>query len=282
VEKLQWWCAALGEKWTWNWRAYPGVWLFVIAVAASRRLLTGAGSWRLAPAGEKVAFVAGVFTLWLSLDWPIGPVAAGYLASAHALQFLIITMISTPLLLIGARTGTVERLIASTAHPLLRRVGRFVVHPLSAVLIFNAIVSASHVPSVVDGLMPSAAGAFLVDLSWFVGGIVFWWPVIIPYPRLTHFAVPMKILYLLGGTLFHTVIGMIMLVSEHPMYGIYELAQPIFAIAPRTDQQVAGGVMELGVFFAIVIASGVLFFRWAGESERGHPSTVNSNRSTST
>ena len=23
---MQWWCAALGETWTWNWRAYPGVW----------------------------------------------------------------------------------------------------------------------------------------------------------------------------------------------------------------------------------------------------------------
>ena len=32
---MQWWCAALGEQWTWNWRAYPGVWLFVVAVAAA-------------------------------------------------------------------------------------------------------------------------------------------------------------------------------------------------------------------------------------------------------
>jgi cytochrome c oxidase assembly factor CtaG len=214
-----------------------------------------------------------VITLWISLDWPVGPIAAGYLASAHALQFLIITMISTPLLLLGSRTGTIERLTSERSPALLRRAGRFIVHPLPAVLIFNAIVSATHVPSVVDGLMPSAWGAFLVDFSWFIGGVVFWWPVIIPYPTLRHFAVPMKILYLLGGTLFHTVIGMIMLVSDHPMYGIYELAQPIFAIAPRTDQQVAGGVMELGVFFAIVIASGVLFFRWAGEADqRSQPS----------
>ena len=78
----------------------------------------------------------------------------------------------------------------------------------------------------------------------------------------------MKILYLLLGTLFHTVIGMVMLVSEHPMYGIYELAPPIFAVAPRADQQLAGGIMELGVFFAIVVASAVLFFKWAAEAER--------------
>src|SRR5690242_14931503 len=98
---MQWWCAALGETWTWNWRAYPGVWLFVLAFVLLRRWLLGTGSWSLAPRREKVAFVSGVIILWASLDWPLGPIAAGYLASAHSLQFLLITMIAAPLLLLG-------------------------------------------------------------------------------------------------------------------------------------------------------------------------------------
>ncbi len=77
---MQWWCAALGETWTWNWRAYPGVWLFVIAVIALFRWIPGKGSWTQAKTGERVAFVVGVVVLWLSLDWPLGPIAAGYLA----------------------------------------------------------------------------------------------------------------------------------------------------------------------------------------------------------
>jgi cytochrome c oxidase assembly factor CtaG len=264
---MQWWCAALGESWTWSWKAYPGVWLFILAFIPLRRWMLGAWSWPRAARGEKLAFITGVATLWLSLDWPMGPIAAGYLASAHSLQFLVITMISTPLILIGARTGFMERKSALGSRG-LRAVAALAVHPIIAAVLFNAIVAATHMPSVVDALMPTASGAFLVDLLWVVGGLVFWWPVIMPFPVRRVFGVPMKILYLLVGTLFHTVIGMIMLIAEHPMYGIYELAPPIFSIAPRADQQLAGGIMELGVFFAIVIACGVLFFRWAAEAER--------------
>jgi len=104
----------------------------------------------------------------------------------------------------------------------------------------------------------------MIDAAWLAGGLIFWWPVIMPAPVYARFAEPMKILYLLVGTLFHTVIGMIMLSAELPIYGVYELAPPIVAIPVRADQQLAGGVMELGVFGVIVVASGILFFRWAG------------------
>lgn len=261
---MQWWCAALGETWTWNWRAYPGVWIFVVAIAAGLRWIAGPASWSRAGGGERAAFIAGVVTLWISLDWPLGPIAAGYLASAHALQFLIVTMFAAPFLLMGSRTGFVQRIDALAPNVVLRTVGRTIVHPLVAAIIFNAIVAATHVPSVVDALMPRASGAFIIDAAWLAGGLIFWWPVIMPAPVYQRFGEPMKILYLLVGTLFHTVIGMIMLSAELPIYGIYELAPPIVAIPVRADQQLAGGVMELGVFGVIVLASAILFFRWAG------------------
>jgi cytochrome c oxidase assembly factor CtaG len=272
---VQWWCAALGEQWTWSWRAYPGVWIFVIVVVGKLRWIAGPDSWARATTGERMAFVAGAVTLWAALDWPLGPIAAGYLASAHALQFLIVTMISAPLLLLGSRTGTAERLPSLAIPGFPAAMSRFglrvfsaAVHPIAAVILFNVIVAVTHVPTVVDALMPTARGAFVVDLAWFIGGMIFWWPVVMPWPAFRHFGAPMKILYLLLGTLFHTVIGMIMLSAELPMYGIYELAPPIVPVPPRADQQLAGGIMELGVFFAIVIGSAVLFFRMAAEDER--------------
>ncbi|MEA3247875.1 MAG: cytochrome c oxidase assembly protein [Gemmatimonadota bacterium] len=261
---MQWWCTATGEQWTWAWRAYPGVWLFVAAVVLASRWLVGAGAWRVAKAGPRAAFVSGVILLWLSLDWPLGPIAAGYLTSAHALQFVIETMLAAPLILVGLREAFDAR---HGVRPIPGPV-RLLLHPLVAAILFNAVVAATHVPSVVDGLMPTGGGAFLIDASWFVAGVAFWWPVIMPAPSWRHFGVPLKILYLLIGTLFHTVIGMVMLAAEHPLYGIYELAPPILPIPPRADQQLAGGIMELGVFFIIVVGSGILFFRWAERDER--------------
>lgn len=266
---MQWWCAALGEQWTWQWRAYPGVWLFMITIIAAARWIGGPALWSAASAGYRAALISGIVSLWASFDWPLGPIAAGYLASAHALQFLIVTMISTPLILLGMRPGFAARGGALSDNPALRRAARLAVHPLVAAIVFNVIVAATHVPSVVDALMPTAAGTFAIDALWFLGGIIFWWPVIMTAPAYNRFGAPLKILYLLIGTLFHTVIGMVMLSAEFPIYGIYELAPPIVDIAVRADQQLAGGIMELGVFAAIVLASGILFFRWAGRDERG-------------
>lgn len=286
---MQWWCSALGVQWTWTWRAYPGVWLFVIAIAVALGWMSGPGAWKRATAAERIAFVAGALLLWASLDWPLGPIAAGYLVSAHAFQFLVETMVAAPLLLVATRTAYGRRMAsadraassvassaassvasgaASGASPGLARFARFAVHPLVAAILFNVVVAATHVPSVVDGLMPSPGGAFIIDAAWFFSGVVFWWPVIMPVPAYDHFGPPLKILYLLVGTLFHTVIGMVLLSSEFPIYGIYELAPPILAIAPKADQQLGGGIMELGVFGAIVVGSGILFFRWAAQSER--------------
>ena len=31
---MQWWCSATGEAWSWQWQAYPGVWLFALTTAA--------------------------------------------------------------------------------------------------------------------------------------------------------------------------------------------------------------------------------------------------------
>lgn len=266
---MQWWCAALGEQWTWSWRAYPGVWLFVIGTVGAFAWIAGRGAWARAGVAERAAFVIGSVTLWLSLDWPLGPIAAGYLASAHALQFLLLTMVAAPLMLFAVRAGFGVRIAdAPPSSPALRQLGRLAVHPLIAAIIFNAIVAATHVPAVVDGFMPTALGAFAIDAGWFFGAVLYWWPVIMPAPTWPNFGVPLKILYLLVGTLFHTVIGMIMLSAERPMYGVYELAPPIFPIPPHADQQLAGGIMELGVFGAIVIGTGILFFRWAGSDER--------------
>src|SRR5690606_29393635 len=82
--KVQWWCAALGEAWEWTWRPYPGVWAFVALCILAYVLLLRSTP---ATAGEPrdrgtraAAFGAGVASLWLVLDWPIGALGAGYLA----------------------------------------------------------------------------------------------------------------------------------------------------------------------------------------------------------
>src|SRR5690349_1788904 len=105
---LQWWCVARGEPWSWTWRPHPGVWLFIATLAffywtlvrdrvaaAPASAPRGKNYWRTASA------VAGFVLLWITLDWPVAALGAGYLAGVHSMQFLMLAMIVPALLLCG-------------------------------------------------------------------------------------------------------------------------------------------------------------------------------------
>ena len=192
---------------------------------------------------------------------PSGPLAAGYLASAHALQFLMLALVAPPLMLLAARRPLAAAVPAAGRG---RAVAMFLTQPIIAGVLFNLITITTHVPSVVDRFMPTQLGAFAIDTLWFAGGLVLWWPLVVDAPQRAWFSTPVRMLYLFLGTLVHTGIAMVMLVSQFPMYGIYELAPPWEIWSPLEDQHLAGGVMELAgaaIIFGIIT---VMFFRWSG------------------
>ena len=100
---MNFWCSATGQAWTWEWRAYPGIWLFIALLAFGMSYWNAAGARaagnRRRPAHP--AFVGGLVILWLSLDWPIGALGAAHLASVHMVQFLMMALIAPPMLLFG-------------------------------------------------------------------------------------------------------------------------------------------------------------------------------------
>jgi putative membrane protein len=241
------------------------VWLVEIATAV---LYWRATRGRALTTSERWGGWAGVAMLCLALDWPMGPLAAGYLASAHALQFLLVAFVAPPLLLRGMRPWLIERLERA---PRARAAASALTAPLLAAVVFNIVVITTHVPRVNDALMPMQLGAFAVDAAWFVSGVWFWWPMVIPVPERPRFVAPLRMLYLFLGTLVHTGIAMWMLVQHRPMYGLYELAPRVTGMSPLTDLKVAGGVMELvgaGIVFGIIT---VMFFRWSGGTGAERP-----------
>lgn len=260
---MQWWCSANSTPWSWEWVAYPGVWALVALTAVIYHILS-----KNAPRIDKILGWLGVLALWISLDWPLGPLAAGYLASVHALQFLIVALVTPPLILRGIRWSiqSVPKII------------ELITRPLIAAIIFNIITVTTHVPRVVDGLMVTQTGAFIIDLAWLIGGLIFWWPITVHTPNRPKFVPPLQMLYLFLGTLFHTGIAMVMLVADHPMYGVYELAPPMTGLTPYDDLKIAGGIMELlglAIVFGVI---SVMFFRWMPREDRDGVPSQGSNK----
>ncbi len=264
---MQWWCAAQGVTWTWRWQAYPGIWLFIAAMVgmfvAMRRRYPDPGDarrWSL----QAWSYGAGVLALWIALDWPVGALGAGYLASVHMVQFLLIALVAPPLLLLGLPAGAYRALEAGRlAGPL-----RVLSNPLLTLAGFTAIVGLTHWPPLVDTLMPLQLGNMALDLVWLMAGVMFWWPVVAPVPRRTGLGYPVKIGYLILSTILNTGTFAYLTFSELPLFATYELAPPIPGLTTREDQTVAGLLMKMGGAAVFWTAITVLFARWYVTSER--------------
>ncbi|MEO6443929.1 MAG: cytochrome c oxidase assembly protein [Gemmatimonadaceae bacterium] len=262
---MQFWCSASNNAWTWTWKAYPGVWLFVVLIAA------GAWQWnRSAAARSGIAsgpihpfLILGLVTLWLALDWPVGALGAGYLASIHMLQFLLIALVAPPLLLRGLSAQAVAGGNGtSRVGTLLRRL----VEPPLAAIVFNIVVLITHLPTVVDALMPSQLGSMLIDVLWLAAGIIFWWPVLFPELSRKRFPPPLRMLYIMVGLMFSPImfgLAGFLAYSDTPMYGLYELAPPLPGLSSKDDHQTAGALMSVGGAFIAFIAISVIFFKWS-------------------
>ena len=272
---MQWWCSAQGIAWTWSWRPYVGVWLMVLALAgwywrAYRRAAreTNGTHPRLRPGRVAVA-LSGILCLWIALDWPVGTLGSGYLASVHMVQFFLIAMIAPALLIYGWPLAAESD---RDEQGVLLRSARALTHPVFATAAFILIVAATHAPLVVDALMVSQLGSFVLDMAWLVGGLLFWLPVMGGVPGRAPLRAPMNIAFIFAGSLSHTGVAMYLLLARFPVYRTYEMAPPIQGISPLVDQEMAGGLMLLGSMAIVLGAISVVFYRWQARVERESPS----------
>ena len=279
---MQWWCAAQGTAWSWSWTPYPGVWLFVAALTAlivrlHLRFGISEGSERQSldaresPEGVVAAdphalgwaFV-GIVLLWIALDWPVGALGAGYLASVHMVQFLLIAVAAPPLLLLGIPRPALHRLAEGRFTRLAVRV---LGAPLVSIFVFASLMGVTHWPWLADTLMSRQWGSFVLDMIWLFSGIVFWWPVVANLPERDWLQEPFKIGYLIAATLVNTGVFAYLTFSEVPVYATFELAPPVGSLSTRDDQLIAGLLMKVGGALILWTSITILWFRWVNRSE---------------
>lgn len=250
---MQWWCAARGVPWDWTWQPYPGVWAFIVLLAVAYARTVG----RDAEGARRRWFAAGLVVLWAGLDWPLGPLGAGHLATVHVLQFLLVGLVAPACILLGLPRSSVWPTPAPPPSWLTD-----ITHPVVAFCAFNVVMTVTHWPAVSDAFMATQLGAFAVDVTWLGAGLLFWWPIILDIPARPRFGPMLQVVYLALNGLLVRPPAAIMLFSEHPVYATYELAPPFPGWSTLDDQQFAGGIMKAGTAWIMAVAIGVVVWRW--------------------
>ena len=162
------------------------------------------------PRGRLAAFWSGLAVVGVAAASPLD-VFGGLLLSAHMLQHLLLLAAAPPLLLLGApemplllglpRSVVREVLGPWLAAPAVRRLGRALTHPVSGLSALTLAMWGWHVPAAYELALRSPAWHGVEHACFLAAGVLFWWPVIRPWPSRPALSPGLRPLYLLAGDL---------------------------------------------------------------------------------
>lgn len=213
--------------------------------------------------GQTIAFVCGVLIMFLALVSPLDALGDDYLFSAHMVQHLCLTTFGPPLLLIGIPAWMLERLLQK--RPLFLLLRGLTWAPL-AFFLYNADFFLWHAPPLYDLTLANDTVHIFEHLTFIVFGILSWWPLLSPTPRLPRLSLGGQVLYIFLNGMPAVLLGA-GLTFMSPLYAPYLTAPRVWGLSPAADQQLGGLIMWVPVnLFYIAIMSG-LFIRWMQQQE---------------
>jgi putative membrane protein len=215
---------------------------------------------------QAITFGCGLLALLVASDWPVHDLAEGYLYLVHMVQHLLFSLVAPPLLLLGLPVPMFDRMLG---HGFRRAVVRKLTRPVLALVIFNAVMVASHWPVWVDATLRHHPLHFAAHAVLLVAGLIMWMPVVSPLEDMPQLHPLAKMLYLFLQSILPTVPASFLTFGTTPLYHFYEHVPRLWGLSAITDQQIAGVIMKVigGLYLWLVIV--VVFFRWYAREEEG-------------
>lgn len=237
---------------------------------------------RLFPGWRAGCFLGGLLCLWIAIASPLDTLD-GLLLVAHMTQHLILMSVAPPLLLLGAPAVPLLRALPRSAlrdglgpffrAPLLHRVFRFLTHPVFAWLAMNIAYLAWHVPAPYE-LALRSPGWHEVEHACFLGtSLLFWFPVIQPWPSVHRGSRWAMLPYLVGADLVNTALAASLTFSGRVIYPSYAAGPRVFGLSALGDQVAAGALMwVVGSIFYLVPLVMIAIHLLSPQSQRVAPS----------
>jgi len=220
--------------------------------------------------GRLAAFVAGLASLWIAVASPLDAFA-GLLLSAHMAQHLLLMMAAPALVLLGAPIvplllGLPRGVARDALGPFLafapvRRFGHALTHPVIGWLSLSLAMVGWHLPGPYQLALRSTSWHEVEHLCFFTGGLLFWWPVVQPWPTRAHWPAWSLPPYLLLGDLVNTGLAAFLAFSDRVLYPAYEAAPRLFGLSASADQVLAGALMWVPGSLAFLVPAMVITWR---------------------
>jgi len=250
---------------------FPPLFTLVLIVVA---LVYSRGWYRLQKAFPKalsgwrvVAFMGGLISTWSAAGSPVAALDH-QLLTAHMAQHLLLMTVAAPLILLGA--PAIVLLHAFPQHflrsiqgtflrwPLVQWFGRIVTHPVFCWLAATAAVIGWHVPSLFELGMQSETWHEIEHVCFLAAGLLFWWPVVQPWPSLARWPEWGIPLYLFIATLPCDALSAFLTFCGRVVYPHYVSEHRLLDISALGDQECAGALMWVWVTFVYLAPAAVI------------------------
>lgn len=202
--------------------------------------------WRLA------SFVGGLAAIFLALASPLEPFAT-LLLQIHMVQHLLLMMVAPPLIWLGAPLFPIVRGLPAPIRtvwvaPLLRsrRLRRWfsrLTHPLVAWPIYVGVTWFWHAPRFYELALSSGRWHVVEHAAFIAAAMLFWYPVVRPYPSRPSWSPWLLFPYLLLADVQNTVLAAWLTFSSRVIYPHYEHGPHIAGLSALDDQAGAGVIM---------------------------------------
>jgi len=220
-------------------------------------------SWRAA------SFFVGLFLIWVALGSPLAAFDEELL-TVHMVQHLLLMTVGSPLILLGAPLMPIlhglPRIFVQSLRPLfrwppIRRVWRVLSKPAVCWLAGAAALVGWHVPAAFTLGLQSEAWHIVEHASFLGAGLLFWWPVIQPWPSAATWQRWSILLYLFFATLPCDILSAFLTFCDRVVYPVYLSTPKHFGLSALEDQECAGALMWTCVTIVYLLAAAIVAAR---------------------
>src|SRR5262249_12718693 len=147
------------------------------------------------------------------------------LLTVHMLKHLLLMTVAPPLIWLGDPLRALSRALPRSflqmfQQPLLQRFGEFLGRPQIGGLAAASALGVWHIPPVFGLGMRSTAWHLVEQSSFIAAGLLFWWPVVQPWPGASRPDLSM-ILYLFFATLPCDILSGFLVFCDRVVYPVY-------------------------------------------------------------
>lgn len=211
-------------------------------------------TWRLA------AFLGGILALFVAVASPLDTFSESLLFM-HMAQHFVLMSVAPPLIVLGAPVvpmlrGLPRPLIRRVLRPLFRSgvlptVGGFLTRPKVAWIAMNVAYIGWHIPRAYEFALASENWHNCEHACFFFTSLLFWWPVIEPWPFRSRWARSgsgdhgrwLLLPYLLLADVVNTGLSASLCFSGKLLYPSYAAVPRPFGLSALNDQIAAGAFM---------------------------------------